>query len=165
MTSPTLRIAVLGPGLSSLSDPGLSKRMQIRAELAADGHDPFIPEEEGSLAPQNPFENLLDQEIRLLSSPDVHLVIILHTKLSAGVLTEIAGFVRVPEIKCKTAVLYPAEFYKPNESLAANTVRDYFARIPYTDEHFEVCQLVEECRYWARNRQVYNWPGLTPFQL
>ena len=70
----------------------------------------------------------------------------------------------IPEIRAKTAVLVPSEFYTPNESLFANTVREYFMKLPYTDYHFRVCQLVDECRRWARDVQIGNWPGLVPFQ-
>ena len=160
-----MRIAVLGPGLGSPSDLGFQKRKQIRDELTADGHRPFFPEEEGLLAPDNPFDPLLEQERRLLSGSDVQLIIVLCTPTSIGVGFEIAYFMGVPEIKAKTAVLYPSQHYTPNDNLAANTVRAFSVRLPYTEEHFKVCQLVEECRKWARDRETGSWAGIAPFEL
>ena len=101
----------------------------------------------------------------MLSSTDVDLVIILYTLTSFGAGWEIANFEGVPEIKAKTAVLFPIEHYTPDSSLTANTVRAFQAKMPYTNYHFEVCQLVEECRKWARDRQTGMWPGIAPFQL
>jgi hypothetical protein len=164
--SPTgIRIAVLGPGLGSPDSPGFKKRQQIRDRLEAEGHYPFFPEDPGLLQPENPIEPFLEQEWRLLSSPDVHLVIMLHTKESIGVVSEISYFMGIPEIKAKTAILTPIELYSPNESLPANTVRSYFVKLPYTDRHFDVCQLVEECIKWASDRQAGNWPGIVPFRF
>lgn len=162
VTSP-LRIAVLGPGLGSPSAPGFRKRRQIREKLAADGHQPFFPEDPGLLNPLYPLEPLLEQERRLLSDSHVHLVIILYTSESYGAAQEIAYFMGVPEIKSKTAVLYPSQYYTPNDNLPANTVREYFVRLPYTKEHFEVCQLVDECRKWAFDMESGIWPGIAPF--
>ena len=101
----------------------------------------------------------------MLSSTDVDLVIILYTLTSFGAGWEIANFEGVPEIKSKTAVLFPIELYTPDSSLTANTVRAFQAKMPYTNNHFEVCQLVEECRKWARDRQTGMWPGIAPFQF
>ena len=159
-----IRIAILGPGLGGPSEPGLHKRVKIRKVLQADGHEPFFPEDDGVLVSDNPLEPLLEQERRLLISPDVQLIIVLHTSNSIGVISELSYFMNIPEIRAKTAVLVPSEFYTPNESLFANTVREYFVKLPYTDYHFRVCQLVDECRRWARDVQVGNWPGLVPFQ-
>ena len=163
--SPSLSIAVLGPGLESTDSAGVEKRNQIRERLAADGHRPFFPEDEGLLIPDYPLEPLLQQEARLLSNPRVKLVIILYRLTSHGAGFEIAHFLAYPEIKSKTAILYPAEYYKPNDNLAANTVRDFRARLPYTQEHFEVCQLVDECRKWASDVQEDLRAGIVPFQL
>ncbi len=160
-----MRIAVLGPGSGLPSDEGFQKRKLIRDKLAADGHQSFFPEDELSLAADNPFEPLLSQEQRLLSNPEVHLIIILCTPTSIGAQQEIASFVDVPELKAKTVVLYPSRYYKPNENLAANTVRAYLVKFPYTDYHFKVCQLVDECRKWAKDREAGLWPGINPFQL
>ena len=164
MTLPGIRIAVLGPGAGSPSEADYQKRKKIRAELEADGHLPFFPEDNGLLTPIYPLEPILYQERRLLSRADVHLIIVLYTSTSIGAASELAYFLGIPEIKAKTAVLYPSKYYKPNQAVGANTVREYFARLPYTDDHFKVCQLVDECRRWARDVQVGNWPGLVPFQ-
>ena len=158
-----IRIAVLGPGPGDRSDSGFQKRQQILSQLAADGHQPFFPEENGLLAPDNPLDPLLDQEQKLLSNPDVHLIIILYTESSFGAGWETANFFTNPEIKAKTAVLFPIQFYNPNDNLAANTVRDFLIKLPYTEEHFRVCQLVDECRMWAKNREIGFWPGIVPF--
>ena len=66
---------------------------------------------------------------------------------------EIANFVSVPEIKAKTAVLFPSRHYSPDESIPGNTVRAYLIKFAYTDEHFRVCQLVSECRNGPANGQ------------
>ena len=158
-----IRIAVLGPGPDDCSDPGFQKRQQILHRLAADGHQPFFPEEDGLLASDNPLDPLLNQEQSLLSNPDVHLIIILYTEASIGAGWETANFFANPEIKAKTAVLFPIQFYNPNDNLAANTVRDFLIKLPYTEEHFRVCQLVDECRMWAKSRETGFWPGIVPF--
>ena len=155
-----LSIAVLGPGLEADNDPGTTKRKQIRDALAKDGHRPFFPEEIVSL--NRPFEAVLEEERRILISSDVDLVIILHTDTSFGALMEIANFVSVPEIKAKTAVLFPSRHYSPDESIPGNTVRAYLIKFAYTDEHFRVCQLVSECRKWACERAIGNWPAVVP---
>ena len=160
-----MRIAVLGPGLGLPSTPGFQKRQQIRDRLEAEGHYPFFPEDPGLLVPEHPTEALLIQERRLLSSPDVHLIILLHTKESIGVVSEIAYFMDIPEIKAKTAILTPIELYSPNENLSANTIRSYFIKLPYNDKQFAACQLVEECIKWASDRQAGNWPGISPFRF
>ena len=159
-----IRIAILGPGTSASNDEGFQKREKIRKTLSTDGHFPFFPEDPGILVPDHPLEPLLEQQQRLLISPDIQLVIVLYTEKSIGAAFELGNIMAIPEIKSKTAVLFPSEFYSPNQTLAANTVRDFFARLPYTDTHFRVCQLVDECRRWARDVQIGNWPGLIPFQ-
>ena len=165
MVSSGLHIAVLGPGMGSPSDdPGIRKRRQIRDKLADDGHLPFFPEDPGLLVPLYPLEPLLEQERRLLSESEVQLVIILYTPTSFGAGQEIAYFMGIPKIKCKTAVLYPSQYYMPNDNLPANTVREYFVRLPYTEKHFEVCQLVDECRKWASDMKCGIWPGIAPFE-
>ena len=93
------------------------------------------------------------------------MVIFLYRPTSLGVGFEIAHFFAYPEIKAKSAILYPAEYYKPNDNLAANTVRDFRARLPYTKEHFESCQLVDECRKWATDVIVDLQAAIVPFQL
>ena len=100
-----------------------------------------------------------------MSGSDVQLIIVLCTSESIGVGYEIAYFMGFPEIKAKTAILFPSQYYTPNDSIAANTVRGYFVKLPYTDHHFTVCQLVEECRKWAKDREAGIWPGIAPFEL
>ena len=79
-----IRIAILGPGLGGPSEPGLHKREKIRKVLQTDGHRPFFPEDDGVLVSDNPLEPLLEQERRLLISPDVQLIIVLHTSRVSG---------------------------------------------------------------------------------
>ena len=77
-----LSVAVLGPSVSSKEEtPGSQKRKQIHNALSTDGHHPFFPEERVSSSPSGPL--LLEQERALLDSPDVDLVIILHTDTAA----------------------------------------------------------------------------------
>ena len=161
-----ISIAVLGPGLPSPGNPdtaGSRKRKQIREELERDGHRPFFPEEYVVSGPT--VGSLLGQERELLSSSDVDLVIILHTPNSTGVAMEIGNFEPFPEISSKTAILTPSEFYTPDDSLFGDTVREYHARMPYTDSQFEVCQIVSECRKWANDRAIGKWPTIAPFRF
>ena len=158
-----LRIAVMGPGLNDPDDPGARKRRQIRTALEHDGHSPFFPEEYVDSDP--PFISLLEQELLILSGSDVDLVIFLHTSTSFGVATELGFFVRYPEIKAKSAVLFPIQFYTPDESLVANTARAYFVKMPYSGDHLDTCQLVSECRKWANDRATGNWQVTTPHQF
>ena len=153
-----ISIAVLGPGLNA-DTPGSRKRRQIHAELKQDGHKPFFPESHVTADPTR--ASLLDQELELLSGPDVHLVLILHTDASYGTIAEIAYFTQSPEIRAKSAILYPIEHYTPDESLVANIVREYHTRMPYSDEQFNACHIVSECRKWAKDRATGRWPGIT----
>lgn len=157
----SLRIAVLGPGLSNPNDPGSQKRRQILEALNKDGHSAFFPEDLVSRG--DPFTPILELERSLLVMPDVDLVIILHTSTSYGTIAELANFVSIPEIKGKTAVLFPSQYYSPDDSLVANTVREYRSRLPYTDDHFRACQLVSECRKWANDRTTDNRPEVAPY--
>lgn len=155
-----ISIAVLGPGLNT-DTAGSRKRRQIHAELERDGHNPFFPESYVASDPTR--ESLLEQERRLLGGSDVHLVVILHTAASYGTIAEIAYFTQFPEILAKSAILFPINYYTPDESLVANTVREYHIRIPYSDDQFDACQLVAECRKWARDRAMGRWPVITNF--
>ena len=152
----SLRIAVLGPNLEEIRDAGTRKRYQIRDALSDLGHSPFFPEEviEGSSL------DWIGQERVLLAGDDVDLIIILHTNESCGVLAEISNFVSVPEIRTKTAVFFPIEHYTPTRNMPANIVQSYFVKMPYTDDHLKICQLVSECEKWARDMQNGYWPGL-----
>ena len=159
----SISVAVLGPGLSNRDNPGSHKRNQIRNALQNDGHIPFFPEE--FVVSDPTLGSTLERERALLSRPEVDLVIILLTPESPGAIAELAHFVTFPEIKAKTAVLSPIQYYTPDEGLVANTVREYFARMPYSESQFEACQLVSECRMWANTRATGNWPILMPQQF
>ena len=152
-----LCVAVLGPNLDDADNVGTRKRHQIADALKSDGHETFFLEDLVSL--DNPMLSGLEQERLLLSDRDVDLVIILHTEDSAGVLIEIGNFASVPEISLKTAVLFPVKYYWPTQNLSGNTVQAYFAKMQYTEEHLESCELVAECRRWAYDRQRGVWPN------
>ena len=156
----SLRVAVLGPGPTDSEALGPQKRRDIRGALERDGHQPFFPEE--GIDPAEPRESLLDQERRILGDPSVDLVIILHTRDSFGALMEIANFVSEPTIKAKTAVLFPLQFYAPESGLPGNTIREYRDKMLYSDEHFQSCQIVGECRKWAHDRATGQWPAPIP---
>lgn len=153
----SLYIAVLGPNLKDIGNPGTLKRHQIADSLENDGHITFFPENHVQYT--DPSMPWVDQERELLSDSSVDLVIILHTDHSAGVLMEIGNFVSVPEISLKTAVLCPTKHYKPTENLFGNTVQ-YFTNMQYTDEHLASCELVAECKQWAYTLQKGKWPSL-----
>lgn len=159
-TERPLRIAVLGPGLQRAGYPGTQKRRQIHDALLADGHAPFFPED--LVDPTEPRDLLLEQERRILLEPDVDLVIILHTRNSMGVLMEIANFVSAPLIKAKTAVLFPNSFYTPDRGLPGNTVRAFRDKMMYSSKQFNDCDLVGECRKWAYDRAMGQWPDPLP---
>lgn len=151
----SLRIAVLGPGLENLRSIGTRKRYQIRDALEDDGHRPFFPELELDMS--DPLQLWLDLERQLLGDENVDLIIIFHTEDSFGVMSEIANFVSVPEIHSKAAILFPAKFYVPNESLPANTVQAYHDKMQYTDEDMAVCRIVDQCIDWASERRMESW--------
>ena len=155
-----LRVAVLGPSLDDSS--GGKKRRQIYQALKKEGHSPFFPE--CALANAPPAAFILERERRMLVSSDVHLVIILHTS-GYGVAAELGNFVHVPEIVSKTAVLFPAEFYAPDNAVLANTAREFPMRQPYLKEHFLSCQLVSECLKWAEQRLTASWPSAAPHRF
>ena len=159
-TEKPLRIAVLGPNLGDADNVGARKRRQIADALREDGHETFFPEQ--YVAMDDPFVPWVEQERQLLSDSDVDLVVILHTEGSAGVLVELGNFVSVPEISFKTGVLFPFQYYRPTQSLSANTAQAYFSKLQYTAEELESCQLVAECRRWAYNRKRGVWPVLPP---
>ena len=150
-----LKIAVLGPGLDG-NNFGSRKRHQILKSLREDGHDPFFPED--CVDSAIPFESVLTQECALLSEPDVDLVIILHTENSMGVLMEIGRFEEFPEIKAKTAILFPRRFYY-DEGVPSNTVRNFLVVHPYTEEQYETCRVVGTCRFWASSYRSRLWPA------
>ena len=154
----SLRIAVLGPNLNDISNVGTQKRYQIRDALEDDGHQPFFPERE--LDTSDASQLWLELERRLLSDDSVDLIIIFHTEGGFGVLAEIANFVSVPEIHAKAAILFPAKFYMPSQSLPANTFQAYHDKMQYTDQDMAVCRIVDQCIDWASERRNESWPGL-----
>ena len=158
-----LNIAVLGPNLANTDDPGTRKRRQIYDALERDGHHPFFPET--YIDTSQPSDTWIEQERVILSDPAVDLVIVLNTPTSIGVILEIGNFVSAPEIRVKTAIMHPIEYYTPNDSLAANTIRAYLVQTPYTEEQMLACQLVSECRIWVRRRQIGEWPSLAPHEI
>ena len=112
--------------------------------------------------PVEPRDLLLEQEKRVLNQDDVGLVIILHYENSIGAIMEIANFVSVPEIKAKTAILFPMEHYNPDYSLPGNTVRAFRDRMVYSESQIANCHLVGECRKWAHDRATGQWPDPIP---
>lgn len=155
-----LNVAVLGSDLSAIGNFGTEKRKQIHDALKKDRHFPFYPEEH---IQKEPIEStFLSQEKEVLQDPTVDLVIILHTENSWGVAAEIVRFANEPEISAKSAVLFPIKYYKPEEAVLSNEVREFLIKMPYTDEQFEKCQLVSECRKWANVRATGRWIGMTP---
>ena len=140
--------------MDDIRNIGTRKRLQIQDALEDDGHSPFFPEDRiDRSAP-----NWILQEQELLRDPSVDMVIILHTEHSWGAFAEISNFATVPEIRIKTAILFPIEFYTPTQSLPGNILQGYFVRMPYTEEQMEICQLVSECRRWAYDRMSGVWP-------
>ncbi len=158
-----LNIAVLGPNLNNTDDPGTLKRKQIFDALKSDGHHPFFPET--YIDTSQPSDTWIEQERVILSDSSVDLVIILNTTRSIGVILEIGNFVNAPEIRNKTAVMHPIEYYTPDYSLAANTIRAYLVQLPYTEEQMLACQLVSECRIWVRRRQIGEWLISVPREI
>lgn len=159
----SLRVAILGPNLENIQEAGTQKRYEIRDALQDDGHEPFFPE---CLIDTSDASQLWIQvEQELLGEPEVDLVIILHTPEAFGSLTEIANFVSVPEIHCKTAILFPSQFYQPDANLPANTVQGYYVRKIYTEHELKECHVVAECRKWAVDRRNGDWPGLESQQF
>ena len=136
-----LSIAILGPRIGGDSNPGGHKRQQIRNELREAGHRPFYPEEK--IGPDGFW---VDNEYALLSDAAVDLIIILQTGESVGVMTELGAFAREQAIVDKAAILTPAHYYRPEQSFLANTVSRYRVRVLYTEEQFEECSLLNDCR-------------------
>ena len=138
---PGLSVAVLGPALDDSPGSGGWKRQQIYDALVDLGHRPFYPEDR-----VEPDSLWVASEIEILSAPDVNLVVVLQTPDSIGVMGELPAFVREVALVSKTAVLTPAQYYKPTESFLANAVSYYRVRIPYTQQHFDECRLLNDCR-------------------
>ena len=159
-----LSIAVLGPGLGSPLSAGGKKRTQIRDALLDDGHLPFFPEERGIL--HDPLgETLLDQGRQVLSDPGVDLIVVLHTRDSAGVMGELYRYYDVPEIESKMAVMVPIELYNPQGGVFGDIILRYRTRFPYNKFLFETCELVSECRMWAKTMAMGEWPVRSAFQV
>ena len=128
-----LSIAVLGPADDS-------KRIQIRDFLSQAGHSPFFPERRINLD-----TTWVLAEAELLSREDVHLIIVLQTASSRGVIAEIGALALVPAVRAKTAILTPKEHYDPDRGFLANTINCFPIQIPYTKRHFKECCLIEDC--------------------
>ena len=137
----SLSVAVLGPAADDSVGSGGWKRRQIYDALAELGHRPFFPEER-----VEPESLWVAREVEILSAADVNLVIVLQTADSIGVMGELPAFVTHEVIVSKTAVLTPAQYYKPTESFLANTVSYYRVRVAYTQRQFDQCRLLNDCR-------------------
>ena len=159
-----LSIAVLGPGFGTPLSQGGRKRKQIGDALSADGHHPFFPEERG-IAHDPLGETLLDQGRHLLSDPSVDLIVALHTRDSAGVLGELYRYYDVPEIESKMAVMIPIEYYSPKDGVFGDAILRYRTKLPYNTHLFETCELVSECRMWAKTMATGEWPVRVPFRV
>ena len=146
-----LSVAVLGPGLQNPESPGSRKRRQIREALECDGHEVFFPEDWIN-PPFSTGDLAIRRERTLLSDDSVGLVILLCTEASPGALGEIFGFVDESKIVEKTTLLFPSELFDPANSLVGNTVDYYRSKMLYTEEQFEICDLVSECRKFASDR-------------
>ena len=134
-------MAILGPKLSLPTEGFRNKRSQIFRSLQDAGHAPFYPE---TLI--RPDSHWAEEESKVLSSPDVDLVIVLQTSDSVGVFGELVAYSLYPAIRCKTAVLTPQEHFNPDDSFLANSVSFYPVHVVYTERHFAECCLVEDCR-------------------
>ena len=156
-----LIIAVLGPTPSDDQQEIFGwKRNQIRNALRGDGHRPFFPEDCTKNDPTLP--SLLEQEVLLMSSSVVDLVILFHTESGSGTLQEIGKFDSYPPIVNKTRVLFPMKFFHPGANLFSNTLSEYAVKSPYTDEHLCVCSVLYECRKWASERAKEIWSLMEP---
>ena len=153
-----LSVAILGPKLSLPTEGFRNKRSQIFRSLRDAGHDPFYPE-----ARIRPDSHWADEERKLLSSPGVHLVIVLQTSDSTGVFGELVGYSLFPEIRRKTAVLTPQEHFNPDDSFLANSVSYYPIRVVYTERQFEECCLVEDCRQIVEEVVIGDSDLVLPF--
>ena len=140
--SRSLSIAVLGPKLTYPTEAARNKRGQILQLLRDAGHRPFFPETRININ-----QTWLPQEVKLLSSEEVDLVIVLDTDSSWGAAIEIGAFAITPEIASKTAILVPGEHFTPDNNLPANTIDSLFPiKVPYTKQDFDECCLLEDCR-------------------
>ena len=137
----SLSVAILGPALGGSSNAGGRKRQQIRNQLREAGHCPFYPEER--IGPDGLW---VARERAVLSSASVDLIIILQTDESIGVMGELTAFVTEEAIVAKTAVLTPAQHFRPEQSFLANAVSYYRVLLPYTERQFEECCLLNDCR-------------------
>ena len=136
-----LSIAVLGPSVASGSGNYGLKRNQIRDSLQEAGHDAFYPETRIDI--NAPW---VLGESSLLESKEVDLIVLFQTPSSFGVVAEIGAFSVIPKIRRKTIVLTPEQHYTPDEGFLANTINLYPIRIPYTEQQFEKCYLLDDCK-------------------
>ena len=139
--SRSLSVAVLGPRLTYSTDAAKNKRSQIFRFLEDAGHKPFYPETRININ-----RTWLHQEVELLSSAEVDLVIVLHTHTSWGPAFETGAFAITPTIVSKTAILVPDEYFTPDNNLPANTIDSFPVKVPYTEQDFDECCLLDDCR-------------------
>ena len=88
----------------------------------------------------------METESEALRSPEVHLINILQTPGSAGFIAELGVFPLVKEIRRKSIVLTPMEYYTPNAGFLANLVSFYPISKPYSQQQFEGCRLLHDCQ-------------------
>ena len=158
-----LSVAVLGPNLDNIDEIGTQKRYQIRDALSEDGHEPFFPE---SLIDTSDSTRLwIADEQQLLRDTSVDLIILLYTEGAQGAYTELSNFVTVPEIRSKTALLYPLRFYEPRTALSGNTAQGYYKSKIYTEDEMNECRVIANCKKWADDRRNGDWPGLEAHQF
>ena len=136
----SLTVAVLGPKLGQGGTNAVDKRSQIFHLVEGIGHKPFYPETVINI--DLPW---IFGEEAVLSSPQVDLVILLHTQDSWGVAVEIGAFSQSDAIRSKTVILLPKE-YSPDNNLLSNTAEVYPIKVRYTNRQYEECSLIEECR-------------------
>ena len=138
----SLNIAVLGPSFGNPRDPGANKRLQIRDTLRGYGHDAFFPEER-----LRTDEAWIVVTRDLLAKPNVHLVIILQLEENrTGVNGELIALVLEETIMAKTAVLVPKLDHGYERGLLDNSLNQYRLKVPYTQEQFRDCNLLDDCR-------------------
>ena len=146
----SLVVAVFGPGIEN-DTLGSRKRNQIVETLRTDGHRAFTPEE---FLDVRRFDLIwLEQEELLLAENRVDYVIVLLTEDSIGAFTEIGRMSGNPAVVTKTGILYPHQYYSPDENLLSNTVATFPDLHLYTEDEIETCQLVAKCRDWVADEQ------------
>ena len=93
-----------------------------------------------------------------VSDSKVDWIIVLDT--SEGPLGELAAFAQEPTIVIKTFVLFPKDYYTPQESFPSDILEHYINRWRFNKEELERCDLVRECMTRAQRGRVQAWPEL-----